>query len=224
MTATPRSWPGTCSTWHHSKPHRTSFGTEFGSQRRERELLFTFGDDPEPRRATQSPSGRLRPRGQASRMSYCPRAVSHCVETNIEKVYLPALTAPRAGLEPAAYCLGGMIRAWLDAAGHGRMRYLPAAAIAGQGWMSPGACRRWLPVWLPGISLAPLRSRHSYLPGTLAQRWPPPGRARIRAACLLAGQHPAAIPSRPGRSTAASATQAAKAVHALSNSPIDAQS
>jgi hypothetical protein len=82
-----------------------TFNIQFGSQRRERELLLTFGDDREPRRATQSSVGRLRPRGQTSRMSYCSRAVSHCIATNIEKVSLPALTAPRAGLEPAAYCL-----------------------------------------------------------------------------------------------------------------------
>src|ERR1022692_4239240 len=64
--------------------------------------------------------------------------------------------APRAGLEPAAYCLGGTIRAWLDEAGCRLMRYLPAATIAGRGWGAPEACRRWLPVWLPEISLAPL--------------------------------------------------------------------
>src|ERR1039457_6902897 len=51
---------------------------------------------------------------------------------------------------------GGTIRAWLDEAGCRLMRYLPTATIAGRGWGSPEACRRWLPVWLPEISLAPL--------------------------------------------------------------------
>jgi hypothetical protein len=35
------------------------------------------------------------------------------------------------------------------------MRYIPAATIAGRGWMSPEACRRWIPVWLPGTFVSP---------------------------------------------------------------------
>jgi len=41
----------------------------------------------------------------------------------MQLVPLTCLPAPRAGLEPAAYCLGGTIRAWPDEAGHGLMRY-----------------------------------------------------------------------------------------------------
>jgi hypothetical protein len=63
---------------------------------------------------------------------------------------------PRAGLGPAAYYLGGTIQAWRDGAGRCCMSRSPAVTIAGRGWMLPDACRRWLPVWLPGISLAPL--------------------------------------------------------------------
>ena len=66
------------------------------------------------------------------------------------------ICSPRARFERATYCLGGMIRAWLDEAGHSLMRYLPAATIAGRGWVSPDVCRRWLPFRLPVISLAPL--------------------------------------------------------------------
>ena len=117
-------------------------------------------------------------------------------------------TAPRARFERATYCLGGMIRAWLDEAGHSLMRYLPAATIAGRGWVSPDVCRRWLPVWLPGISLAPL---------TLMPHLPTED-AGVAVATATPAPHPAHMPTwpagtgsdcgRPGRSAAASVSQA----------------
>ena len=41
------------------------------------------------------------------RMNDCLRAVHHRSDDNFEYMELPASTAPRAGFEPAAYCLGG---------------------------------------------------------------------------------------------------------------------
>ena len=43
-----------------NRPHPAAFGSQFGSQGHEREQQFTFSDDDEPRRATQSPVSRLR--------------------------------------------------------------------------------------------------------------------------------------------------------------------
>ena len=70
----------------------------------------------------------------------------------------PRAVAPRAGFEPAAYCLGGIPRTSPDVAGCGLMWRSAAPTVAGRGSASPSICRRWLPVWLPGISLASLTS------------------------------------------------------------------
>ena len=44
----------------------------------------------------------------------------------------------------------------LEGAGRGLTWELAAAIMAGRGPARPYACGRWLPVWLPGISLATL--------------------------------------------------------------------
>src|SRR5207302_500659 len=66
------------------------------------------------------------------------------------------LTAPRAGLEPATRCLGGTSERSPDGAWHGLVCRLAAPIMAGRGPAWPHACRRWLPDWLPRISLAML--------------------------------------------------------------------
>jgi hypothetical protein len=71
------------------------------------------------------------------------------------------LTCARAGFEPAAYCLGGTSGPSPDGAGRGLMWCLAAPMVAGCGPAWPHACRRWLPDWLPGISLAPLTFERS---------------------------------------------------------------
>jgi hypothetical protein len=95
--------------------------------------------------------------GPGRRRVLAPRPNSLCSNKN-SKVML--LTAPRAGLEPAAYCLGGTIATLLDGAACGCMCHSSAPIIAGRCWVSPDACGRWLPVWLSGISLAPLTFWH----------------------------------------------------------------
>ena len=68
---------------------------------------------------------------------------------------------PRAPLERATYCLGGTLPTSPDVA-RCRLTSAPAAAkIAGRGLTSPDVGERWLPVWLPGISLAALMSEGS---------------------------------------------------------------
>jgi hypothetical protein len=65
---------------------------------------------------------------------------------------------PRAPLERATYCLGGTLPTSPDVA-RCRLTSAPAAAkIAGRRLTSPYAGGRWLPVWLPRISLATLTS------------------------------------------------------------------
>ena len=46
-----------------------------------------------------------------------------------------------------------------DVAWCGQAWVLAAARVAGRGLARPYACGRWLPVWLPGISLATLMFR-----------------------------------------------------------------
>src|SRR5438876_1034181 len=75
----------------------------------------------------------------------------------------------------ATYCLGGIPRTSLDVAGYGLMWRSAAPTVAGRGPASPSICRRWLPVWLPGISLASLTfgpDRKQYRPeiGLTTQR------------------------------------------------------
>jgi len=67
-----------------------------------------------------------------------------------------SLSAPRAGVEPATYCLGGTSATSPDVAGCRLMCCLAAPIIAGRGLASPGICLCWLPVWLPRdlVSLA----------------------------------------------------------------------
>ncbi len=124
----------------------------------EREHTSNFVTDAEPHPATSGYMGRRGPRRDTLRRSDCSQAVNLRDEVNFEKSTLTALSAPRAGLEPAAYCLGGTFPTSPDAARCG-LTWDPAAArMAGRGLASPGVCGRWLPVWLPGISLARLIS------------------------------------------------------------------
>src|SRR5258705_1152999 len=64
--------------------------------------------------------------------------------------------APRVGLEPTAYCLGGTFVTSLDDAIYGLTCRWPVPAAAPCGLTSPGIYGRWLTVRLPAASLATL--------------------------------------------------------------------
>ena len=64
--------------------------------------------------------------------------------------------APRPRLERGTYCLEGTFKVWLDSARCRLTCRLVVPAMAGCGLAWPSACRRWLPVRLPGISLPEL--------------------------------------------------------------------
>jgi hypothetical protein len=59
-------------------------------------------------------------------------------------------------LERATYCLGGIPETRPDVAGHGLTCRSAEVIMAGRGLARLGACGRWLPDWLPGVSLATL--------------------------------------------------------------------
>ena len=63
-----------------------------------------------------------------------------------------SLNAPRAGFEPATYCLGGISAPSPDVPGCRLTCCLAATIIAKRGLVSPGVCLYWLPVWLPRTS------------------------------------------------------------------------
>jgi hypothetical protein len=62
------------------------------------------------------------------------------------------------GFEPLTFCMPYRPEPSLDGAGRRRASRLPAVILARCGLRLPGACRRWLPTWLPGKSLAALTS------------------------------------------------------------------
>jgi hypothetical protein len=75
----------------------------------------------------------------------------------------------RGGVEPPTFRFSGEYAALLDVAGYGLMGDLAAETLASCRLMWPDVCRRWLPVWLPGISLASLRvmaARSGRMPDT----------------------------------------------------------
>jgi hypothetical protein len=61
---------------------------------------------------------------------------------------------PATGFERASDCLGGIPPTSPDVAECGPTCRLAAPTVAGRGLLSLGVCHRWLPVWLPTISLA----------------------------------------------------------------------
>ena len=56
----------------------------------------------------------------------------------------------RGGVEPPTFRFSGASAASPDVAGCGLMGQLAAPTMAGCRLAWPNACRRWLPVWLPG--------------------------------------------------------------------------
>jgi hypothetical protein len=58
------------------------------------------------------------------------------------------------GFEPLTFCMPYRPGLSLDVAGRRPAWRLPAITMAGCGLTLPGACRRWLPTWLPGNSSA----------------------------------------------------------------------
>jgi hypothetical protein len=62
------------------------------------------------------------------------------------------------GFEPLTFCMPYRPRLSLDAAWRRHASRSPAPILAPCGLTLPGACRRWLPTWLPGNSLAALTS------------------------------------------------------------------
>ena len=62
----------------------------------------------------------------------------------------------RGGVEPPTFRFSGAYAASLHVAGCGLTGDLAGETVADCRLMWPDACRRWLPVWLPKISLAPL--------------------------------------------------------------------
>src|SRR2546430_14821062 len=76
--------------------------------------------------------------------------------------------APRAGLEPAAYCLGGRSVQSLDVAGRGPACHPPAMSMAGRGLAWLVSVVVGSPFGSPA-SLAPLTfSKHERQPATLS--------------------------------------------------------
>jgi hypothetical protein len=69
--------------------------------------------------------------------------------------------SPRPRLERGTYCLGGTFEAWPHSAGCSLTCRLAPARLAGRGLARPRICGRWLPVRLPGFSLATLTSECS---------------------------------------------------------------
>ena len=67
----------------------------------------------------------------------------------------------RPRLERGTYCLGGTFEACLDDATCGLTCRSVITRIARGGLRLPCACGRWLPVWLPGSSLAALMFERS---------------------------------------------------------------
>src|SRR5215831_11594902 len=55
----------------------------------------------------------------------------------------------RGGIEPPTFRFSGAFATSLYVAGRGLTGHLAAQTMAGCRLMSPDACRRWLPVWLP---------------------------------------------------------------------------
>src|SRR6266487_6072712 len=82
------------------------------------------------------------------------------------------------GFEPQTSCMPCTLRPSPDVAGRGLMWRSPAASVAGRGLAWPGDGARWLPTWLPGQSLAPLKSGD---PGALLSL----GRAKAFCATLF---------------------------------------
>ncbi len=81
--------------------------------------------------------------------------------------------APRPRLERGTYCLGGSPVTPPDVAGRGLTCRFVRVIMAGCGLEWPHASARWLPVWLPGISLAALMfdcSRHEPISRKPSQR------------------------------------------------------
>src|SRR6266571_6846560 len=69
--------------------------------------------------------------------------------------------APRPRLERGTYCLGGTFEVWPYGAGRGLTCRSAIGETAGYSLAWPRACSRWLPVRLPGFSLATLTSECS---------------------------------------------------------------
>ncbi len=140
-------------------------------QEREHASYFVTGAEPHP--ATSGSIGRRGPRRDTLRRSDCSQAVNLRAEANFEKSTFTCIYAPRAGLEPAAYCLGGRSVRSLDMAGRGLVCHPPAMSVAGRGLAWPGAGGRWLPVWLPGfVSAANLQQSTSASLGAIDDREP----------------------------------------------------
>jgi hypothetical protein len=68
------------------------------------------------------------------------------------EVIMPLSWVVRGGVEPPAFRFSGASAASPDVAGCGLIGQLAAQTMAGCRLAWPDACRRWLPVWLPGIS------------------------------------------------------------------------
>ena len=104
------------------------------------------------------------------------------------------------GFEPLTLCMPYRPPLSLDEAGRRPAWRLPAVMLARCGLTLPGACRRWLPTWLPGNSLAPLNSSgrsgagpspFCFLCGPLDQA----GGPAMGVACLAGGDDQHAIVS-----------------------------
>ena len=91
-----------------------------------------------------------------SHVSDCPQEVHHHCDDNFEKNGSAGPLAPRPRLERGTYCLGVIPETRPDVARRGLACRFAAMIMAGRGLMWPCACGRWLPVWLPIISLARL--------------------------------------------------------------------
>jgi len=93
-------------------------------------------------------------------MTYClgkaERKPTSAAAPDLAKSQVRRPFAPRARLERATYCLGGITVTLPEVAGCGLTCHSAVAITARCGLPSLQGCGRWLPVWLPGILLAEL--------------------------------------------------------------------
>jgi hypothetical protein len=154
---------------HDASASADAVGSQFGSQ----VVYHLRGTYPGAQFCLVSVCPPAHPQGGTSDESDCLRAVRHYSDNSSEYEGLPALPAPRPRLERGTYCLGGIPEVSPDVAGRGLMCRFVRVIMAGCGLEWPHACAHWLPVWLPGISLAALMfdcSRHEPISREPSQR------------------------------------------------------
>jgi hypothetical protein len=130
-------------------------------------------------------SGLLHPGGRRRKFRHRCHLIVTSTRTSTRK------NVELRGFEPLTFCMPYRGDSSPDRAGRRPAWRLPAVTMAGCGLMLPGACRCWLPTWLPGNSLA--RQRPAGRTGLPARRRPPKPVAMISPGHLRA---PGPTPAR----------------------------